>query len=141
MQQCTIINFESSPWVYRSTEFGVDCEVLATREILLGTIKVSSSLLLQLFFFLGCNHYNVRNVRVADGACVLDIRVITLDYEKSRPSLDYFVKRDRKLNAEEKYEREARVTRPQDFLRSCFFSRGCLSRTTDKAGKGPLAIY
>ena len=45
MQQCTIMNFESSPWVCRSTESDVDCEVLTTKEILLGTIKVSSSLL------------------------------------------------------------------------------------------------
>ena len=37
-QQCTIMNFESSPWVCHSdTEFGVDCEVLGT---LLGAIKV-----------------------------------------------------------------------------------------------------
>ena len=37
-QQCTIMNFESSPWVCHSdTEFGADCEVLGT---LLGAIKV-----------------------------------------------------------------------------------------------------
>ena len=36
-QQCTIMNFESSPWVCRSTEFGVHCEVLGN---LLGAIKV-----------------------------------------------------------------------------------------------------
>ena len=41
MQQCTIMNFESSPWV--CSESGVDCQVLATKETLLGTIKVSSS--------------------------------------------------------------------------------------------------
>ena len=69
-QQCTIMNFESSPWVCRSTEFGVDCEVLATKEILLGTMKVSSSLLTTIDL-VGCNHNNVRNVRSADGACVL----------------------------------------------------------------------
>ena len=36
-QQCTIMNFESSPWVCQYTEFGVDCEVLGN---LLGAIKV-----------------------------------------------------------------------------------------------------
>ena len=70
MQQCTVMNFESLPWVCRSTEFGVDCEVLATQEILLGTMKVSSSLLTTTDL-VGCNHNNVRNVRGADGACVL----------------------------------------------------------------------
>ena len=41
MQQCTIMNFQSSPWVY--SESGADCHVLATKEMLLGTIQVSSS--------------------------------------------------------------------------------------------------
>jgi len=36
-QRCTIMNFESSPWVCRYTEFGVDCEVLSN---LSGAIKV-----------------------------------------------------------------------------------------------------
>ena len=36
-QRCTIMNFESSPWVCRCTEFGVDCEALGN---LLGAIKV-----------------------------------------------------------------------------------------------------
>ena len=40
-QQCTIMNFESSPWVCHYTEFGVDCEVPGN---LLGAIKVSVSL-------------------------------------------------------------------------------------------------
>ena len=40
-QQCTIMNFESSPWVCRTTEFGVKCEVLGTKETLLGAMKVS----------------------------------------------------------------------------------------------------
>jgi len=35
-QRCTIMNFESSPWVCRYTEFGVDCEVFGN---LLGAIK------------------------------------------------------------------------------------------------------
>ena len=39
-QQCTIMNFESSPWVCHYTEFGVDCEVLGN---LLGAIKVMMS--------------------------------------------------------------------------------------------------
>ena len=38
-QQCTIMNFESSPWVCNA--FGVDCEVLSTEEVLLGAIMVS----------------------------------------------------------------------------------------------------
>ena len=46
-QQCTIMNFESSPWVCRSTEFGVDCEVLGN---LLGAIKV----IVSHFKFLRC---------------------------------------------------------------------------------------
>ena len=40
-RQCTILNFESSPWVCRTTEFGVKCEVLGTKETLLGAMKVS----------------------------------------------------------------------------------------------------
>ena len=40
-RQCTIMNFESSPWVCRTTEFGVKCEVLGTKETLLGAMKVS----------------------------------------------------------------------------------------------------
>ena len=39
-QQCTIMNFESLPWACRITEFGVKCEVLGTKESLLGAIKV-----------------------------------------------------------------------------------------------------
>ncbi|KAJ7384040.1 hypothetical protein OS493_024054 [Desmophyllum pertusum] len=38
-RQCTIMNFESSPWVYRTTEFGVKCEVLKTKETLFGAMK------------------------------------------------------------------------------------------------------
>ena len=41
--KCTIMNFESSPWVCRVTEFGVKCEVLGTKETLLGAIKVTMS--------------------------------------------------------------------------------------------------
>ena len=43
-RKCTIMNFESSPWVCRVTEFGVKCEVLGTKETLLGAIKVTISL-------------------------------------------------------------------------------------------------
>ena len=39
-QQCTIMNFESSPWVCHYIEFGVDCEVFGN---LLGAIKVMMS--------------------------------------------------------------------------------------------------
>ena len=39
MQQCTIMNFDSSPWV--CNELGVDCEVLSTEEMLFGAIMVS----------------------------------------------------------------------------------------------------
>ena len=45
MQQCTIMNFESSPWVCSSTESGVVCDVFGTKETLLGAIQVSVSLL------------------------------------------------------------------------------------------------
>ncbi|XP_078351401.1 tauropine dehydrogenase-like isoform X2 [Oculina patagonica] len=38
-RQCTIVNFESSPWVSRITKFGVKCEVLGTKETLLGAMK------------------------------------------------------------------------------------------------------
>ncbi|XP_022800209.1 uncharacterized protein LOC111338068 isoform X3 [Stylophora pistillata] len=41
-QQCTILNFESSPWICRTTEFGVKCEVLGTKKILFGAIKRGS---------------------------------------------------------------------------------------------------
>ena len=39
-QQCTIMNFESLPWACRTTEFGVKCEVLGTKETLQGAMKV-----------------------------------------------------------------------------------------------------
>ena len=41
-QQCTIMNFESSPWVCNYTEYGVDCEVFGN---LVGAIKVLVSYL------------------------------------------------------------------------------------------------
>ncbi|PFX11859.1 Tauropine dehydrogenase [Stylophora pistillata] len=40
-QQCTILNFECSPWICSTAESGVECDVLDTKETLLGTIKVS----------------------------------------------------------------------------------------------------
>ena len=42
-RQCTIMNFESSPWVCRTTAFGVKCEVFGTMETLLGAMKVTTS--------------------------------------------------------------------------------------------------
>ena len=39
-QQCTIMNFESSPWTCRTTEFGVKCEVTEIMDTLLGNVKV-----------------------------------------------------------------------------------------------------
>ncbi|XP_078351410.1 tauropine dehydrogenase-like isoform X2 [Oculina patagonica] len=38
-RQCFIVNFESSPWVCRITEFDVNCEVLGTKETLQGAMK------------------------------------------------------------------------------------------------------
>ena len=39
-RKCTIMNFESLPWACRATEFGVKCEVLGTKETLLGAMQV-----------------------------------------------------------------------------------------------------
>ena len=61
-QQCTIMNFESSPWVCRNAELGVDCEVLSTKETLLGAMKVSISLL-STIVLVSCNRYNVKKGR------------------------------------------------------------------------------
>jgi len=44
-RQCTIMNFESSPWECRITEFGVKCEVHHTKETLVGTMKVKRFIL------------------------------------------------------------------------------------------------
>lgn len=38
-RQCTVMNFESLPWACRITEFGAKCEVLGTKETLLGALK------------------------------------------------------------------------------------------------------
>ena len=43
-RQCTIMNFESEPWLCRIIEFGVKCEVLDTMEVLLGTMKVRKNM-------------------------------------------------------------------------------------------------
>ena len=40
-KQCTIMNFESLPWVCRTTEFGAKCKILSIKKTLLGAIKVS----------------------------------------------------------------------------------------------------
>ena len=42
-QQCTIVNFGSSPWVSCISDFSVGCEVLGTKKTLLGAIKVTVS--------------------------------------------------------------------------------------------------
>lgn len=39
-RRCTVMNFESLPWACRITEFGAKCEVLGTKETLLGAVKV-----------------------------------------------------------------------------------------------------
>ena len=41
-EKCTIMNFESEPWLCSIIEFGVKCEVLGTMEVLLGTMKVKT---------------------------------------------------------------------------------------------------
>ncbi|KAL9952971.1 hypothetical protein ACROYT_G040305 [Oculina patagonica] len=38
-RQCTLVNFESSPWVCSTTEFDLNCEVLGTKESLHGAMK------------------------------------------------------------------------------------------------------
>ena len=40
-RECTIVNFEKSPWVCRTAACGVKCEVLGTMETLLGAMKVT----------------------------------------------------------------------------------------------------
>ena len=52
-QQCTIINFESSPWVCRISDSSVGCEVLGTKETLLGAIKVTVSYFKSYVMFVG----------------------------------------------------------------------------------------
>ena len=39
-RHCTIMNFESLPWACRTTQFGLKCEVLGTKETLQGAMKV-----------------------------------------------------------------------------------------------------
>ena len=40
-KQCTIMNFASLPWVCRTTEFGIKCKVLGTKDALVGALQVS----------------------------------------------------------------------------------------------------
>ena len=56
-QQCTIMNFESSPWVCCISEFSVGCEVFGTKDTLLGAVTVIISLLIT-NSLVGCNRYN-----------------------------------------------------------------------------------
>ena len=60
-RKCTIMNFESSPWVCRVTKFGVKCEVLGTKETLLGSMEVIKS-------------FSVKN-NVETHCCVITITV------------------------------------------------------------------
>ncbi len=39
-RQCTIMNFESLPWVCRTTEFGAKCKILGIKKTLFGAIQV-----------------------------------------------------------------------------------------------------
>ena len=64
-QQCTIMNFQSSPWGCCSTACGVDCEVLGTKDTLVGAIKVIISFLITIILG-SCNRCNVRKGRVVD---------------------------------------------------------------------------
>ena len=41
VELCTIMNFESLPWACRTTEFGLKCTVLGTKETLHGCLKVA----------------------------------------------------------------------------------------------------
>ena len=45
VELCTIMNFESLPWACRTTEFGLKCTVLGTKETLLGCLKVEIKML------------------------------------------------------------------------------------------------
>lgn len=38
--QCTIMNFESLPWVCRTTEFGAKCKIFGIKKTLFGAIQV-----------------------------------------------------------------------------------------------------
>ncbi|XP_031552650.1 tauropine dehydrogenase-like [Actinia tenebrosa] len=40
--KCTLMNVESLPWATRITEFGKSCDVLGTKESLLGAVRVGS---------------------------------------------------------------------------------------------------
>ena len=49
-KQCTIMNFDSLPWACRITEYGAKCEVLGTKDSLVGGFQVGNffSLLISL---------------------------------------------------------------------------------------------
>ena len=75
-QQCTIMNFESSPWVCSISDLSFGCEVLATMETLLGAIKVTVSYFKYPCCLLGYNQYRVQKVCSAEAnANVLDNRL------------------------------------------------------------------
>ncbi|KAK3704031.1 hypothetical protein QZH41_006180 [Actinostola sp. cb2023] len=42
-KQVTLVNYESLPWVTRLTEFGKSCDVLGTKDAMLGAVKVGSA--------------------------------------------------------------------------------------------------
>ncbi len=63
-RKCAIVNFESSPWVCRITEFGVKCEVLGTKETLQGAMKVRISRLKIIFIPTILMWYNYCSVQV-----------------------------------------------------------------------------
>ncbi|XP_031563157.1 tauropine dehydrogenase-like [Actinia tenebrosa] len=41
-KQITLINFESLPWATRIMEFGKDCEVLGTKDTMMGSVQIGS---------------------------------------------------------------------------------------------------
>ncbi|KAK3729883.1 hypothetical protein QZH41_005330 [Actinostola sp. cb2023] len=42
-KQVTLVNYESLPWATRLTEFGKSCDVLGTKDAMLGAVKVGSA--------------------------------------------------------------------------------------------------
>ncbi|KAK3729885.1 hypothetical protein QZH41_005331 [Actinostola sp. cb2023] len=42
-KQVTLVNYESLPWATRITEFGKSCDVLGTKDAMLGAVKVGSA--------------------------------------------------------------------------------------------------
>ena len=70
-RQCTIMNFESSPWVCRTTAFGLKCEVLGTMETLLGAMKVTMSKFKVILNHILCREQNKMCVHVENGCSVI----------------------------------------------------------------------